>query len=78
MNGQIDAVIIDEAPSPKGVCGRPTRASPSCPATGWKSSIAPPWIGGTPRCKSAINTALNELMDDGTVDEIIAKYISAE
>ena len=25
---------------------------------------------------NAINTALNELMDDGTVHEIIAKYIS--
>ena len=32
----------------------------------------------TQALQNAINTALNELMDDGTVDEIIAKYISAE
>ena len=33
---------------------------------------------GNTALQNAINTALNELIDDGTVDEIIAKYISVE
>ena len=60
MNGQIDAVIIDEAPAKV--------EEQYCAAVD----------EGNTALQNAINTALNELMDDGTVDEIIAKYISAE
>ena len=33
---------------------------------------------GNTELLNAINTALNELMDDGTVQEILDKYITAE
>jgi len=76
VNGQIDAVIIDQAPAEEYV-----------KANAGLAILEGEWVtedyciavneGNTALCE-ALNTALNELITDGSVDEIIAKYISAE
>ena len=76
MNGQIDAVIIDQAPAQEYV-----------KANAGLTTLEGEWVtedyciavneGNTALCE-ALNTALNELQADGTVDTIIAKYINAE
>ena len=76
VNGQVDAVIIDEAPAKEYV-----------PANEGLTILPGNWVEeqycaavneGNEALLNAINTALNELIEDGTVEEIIAKYISAE
>ncbi len=76
MNGQIDAVIIDNAPAEEFV-----------KANEGLKILDSPWITedycaavdeGNEALLNAIDTALQELIDDGTVQEIMDKYISAE
>lgn len=50
MNGQIDAVIIDEAPAKEFVAAN--EGLTILPGNWWKSSIAPPWMRATPHCKT--------------------------
>jgi len=76
MNDQIDAVIIDKAPAEEYV-----------KANAGLTTLEGEWVTedycvavneGNTALLEALNTALNELQADGTVDEIIAKYINAE
>ena len=76
MNGQIDAVIIDEAPAKEFVAAN--EGHTILPGNWVEEQYCAAVDEGNTALQNAINTALNELMDDGTVDEIIAKYISAE
>ena len=76
MNGQIDAVIIDEAPAKEFVAAN--EGLTFLPGNWVEEQYCAAVDEGNTALQNAINTALNELMDDGTVDEIIAKYISAE
>lgn len=76
MNDQIDAVIIDEAPAKEFVAAN--EGLTILPGNWVEEKYCAAVNEGNTALQNAINTALNELMDDGTVDEIIAKYISAE
>ncbi len=76
MNGQIDAVIIDQAPAEEFVAANDGLTI--LPGNWVEEQYCAAVDEGNTALQNAINTALNELMDDGTVDEIIAKYISAE
>lgn len=76
LGGQIDAVIIDDAPARQYVA-----------ANDGLTILDTPWVEeeycaavdeGNTALPHAINTALNELMDDGTVQSIQDKYISAK
>lgn len=76
LNGQIDAVIIDNAPAEEFVA-----------ANEGLKILETPWITedycaavdeGDTALLEAINSALVELIDDGTVQEILDKYITAE
>ena len=75
-NGQVDAVIIDEAPAKEFVAAN--EGLTILPGNWVEEKYCAAVNEGNTELLNAINTALNELMDDGTVDEIIAKYISAE
>lgn len=76
MNGQIDAVIIDEAPAKEFVAAN--EGLTILPGNWVEEQYCAAVDEGNTALQNAINTALNELIDDGTVDEIIAKYISVE
>ena len=76
VNGQVDAVIIDEAPAKEFVAAN--EGLTILPGNWVEEQYCAAVDEGNTALQNAINTALNELMDDGTVDEIIAKYISAE
>lgn len=76
MNGQIDAVIIDEAPAKEFVAAN--EGLTILPGNWVEEKYCAAVDEGNTALQNAINTALNELIDDGTVDEIIAKYISVE
>ena len=76
LNGQIDAVIIDDAPAQEFV-----------EANEGLKILETPWITedycaavdeGNEALLNAINNALVEMIEDGTVQEILDKYITAE
>ena len=76
LNGQIDAVIIDNAPAEEFVA-----------ANEGLKILETPWITedycaavdeGNEALLTAINNALVEMIEDGTVQEILDKYITAE
>ena len=76
LNGQIDAVIIDDAPAQEYV-----------KANEGLKILESPWITedycaavdeGNEALLNAINNALVEMIEDGTVQEILDKYITAE
>ncbi len=75
-NGQIDAVIIDDAPAKVFVESNPGLAL-----------LEGEWVTedyaigvkkGNTQLLDAVNKALKELTDDGTVQKIIDKYIPAD
>ena len=75
INGTIDAVIIDNAPAQEYVA-----------ANDGLIILDGAWVEedycaavdeGNTALLNAINTALNELIENGTVQSIIDKYISA-
>ena len=76
VNGQVDAVIIDEAPAKEYVAAN--EGLTILPGNWVEEQYCAAVNEGNEALLNAINTALNELIEDGTVDEIIAKYISAE
>ena len=76
VNGQVDCVIIDEAPAKEFV-----KANPGLTLLEGKWVEEDYAIGitkGNTALVEAINKALKELKDDGTVANIIAKYIKAD
>ena len=76
VNGQVDAVIIDEAPAKEFVAAN--EGLTILPGNWVEEQYCAAVNEGNTALQNAINTALNELMDDGTVQEILDKYITAE
>ena len=76
LNGQVDCVVIDNGPAQEYVAATPGLeildgayvVEDYCAAVDQ----------GNEALLTAVNTALNELIDDGTVQAIMDKYISAE
>ena len=76
LNGQVDCVVIDNAPAQEYV-----KANPGLKILETEFSNEDYAIGvakGNTALLDAINGALKELIDDGTVQSIIDKYIPAE
>ena len=76
INGQVDCVIIDSAPANEYV-----KANPGLTLLdgNWvEEEYAIGLNKDNAALKSAVNTALEELIADGTVQQIIDKYITAE
>ena len=76
MNGQIDAVIIDEAPAKEFVAAN--EGLTILPGNWVEEQYCAAVDEGNEALLNAIDTALQELIEDGIVDEIMSKYISAE
>ena len=76
VNGQVDAVIIDEAPAKEYVAANDGLTI--LPGNWVEEQYCAAVNEGNTELLNAINTALNELMDDGTVQEILDKYITPE
>ena len=75
LNGQVDCVIIDNAPAQEYV-----KANPGLTILETEYVIEDYAIGmrkGNSALQEEINKALAELKADGTIDKIVAKYISA-
>ena len=76
LNGQVDCVVIDNGPAQEYVAATPGLeilegayvVEDYCAAVD----------EGNTALLEAVNTALNELIDDGTVQAIMDKYIAAE
>ncbi len=76
VNGQVDAVVIDNAPAQEFVA-----ANPGLKILDTEFAVEDYAIGfakGNTALKDAVNTALGELIADGTVQSIVDKYITAE
>lgn len=76
LNDQVDCVVIDKAPAEEFV-----KANPGLTILETEYAVEDYAIGcdkGNTALVTAINGALKELIADGTVDTIVAKYISAE
>ena len=76
MNDQIDAVIIDEAPADEFVAAN--EGLTILPGNWVEEDYCAAVDEGNTELLNAIDTALQELIQDGTVEEIISKYITAE
>lgn len=76
MNGQVDCVIIDNAPAHAFVAANPGL---SILEGDWvREDYAIGMAKGNTALQSAINNALAELTADGTIQAVLDKYISAE
>ena len=76
MNGQVDAVIIDQAPAEQYVAAN---EGPSILPGNWvEEDYCIAVDQGNTALLNAVQGALDELQADGTVDAIIAKYIKAD
>ena len=76
VNGQIDAVIIDQAPAEEFVAANDGLTI--LPGNWVEEQYCAAVDEGNEALLNAIDTALQELIEDGTVDEIMSKYITAE
>ena len=76
VNGQIDAVIIDQAPAEEFVAANDGLTI--LPGNWVEEKYCAAVDDGNEALLNAIDTALQELIDDGTVQEILDKYITAE
>ena len=75
-NGQVDCVVIDNAPAKEFVAANPGLKLLDTAYVEEDYAIG---IGkGNTELKDAINTALEELKADGTLQAIVDKYITAE
>ena len=75
MNGQVDCVVIDNAPAQEYVKANPGLKILDTEFANENYAIG--FAKGNTALKDAVNTALNELIEDGTVQSIIDKYIPA-
>ena len=76
MNGQVDCVVIDNAPAQSFV-----ESNPGLKILDTEFAVEDYAIGvnkGNTALVEAVNGALNELISDGTVQSIIDSYITAE
>ena len=78
INGTIDAVIIDNAPAQEYVAANPDAGLALLDGAWVEEDYCAAVDEGNTVLLEAINTALNELISDGTVQTIIDKYITAE
>lgn len=76
VNGQIDAVIIDQAPAEEFVAAN--EGLTILPGNWVEEQYCAAVDEGNTALLNAIDTALQELIEDGTVEEIMNKYISVE
>ena len=75
-NGQVDCVVIDNAPAKEFIVANPGLKLLDTAYVEESYAIG---IGkGNTELKDAINTALEELKADGTLQAIVDKYITAE
>ena len=75
-NGQVDCVVIDNAPAKEFVAANPGLKLLDTAYVEEDYAIG---VGkGNTELKDAINTALEELKADGTLQSIVDKYITAE
>ena len=75
-NGQVDCVVIDNAPAKEYIAANPGLKLLDTAYVEESYAIG---IGkGNTELKDAINTALEELKADGTLQAIVDKYITAE
>ena len=76
LNGQVDCVVIDDGPAREYVAANPGREilEGSYVTEDYCAAVDE----GNTALLNAINTALNELIEDGTVQSIMDKYIAAE
>ncbi len=75
-NGQVDCVVIDNAPAKEFIAATPGLKLLDTAYVEESYAIG---IGkGNTELKDAINTALEELKADGTLQAIVDKYITAE
>nr|WP_276857268.1 ABC transporter substrate-binding protein [Intestinimonas timonensis] len=78
INGTIDAVIIDQAPAEEYVAANADAGLTILPGAWVEEQYCLTVDDGNTVLLDALNTALNELIDDGTVQAIIDKYITAK
>lgn len=75
-NGQVDCVVIDNAPAKEFIAANPGL---KLLGTAYVEESYAIGVGkGNTELKDAINTALEELKADGTLQAIVGKYITAE
>ena len=75
-NGQVDCVVIDSAPAKEFIAANPGLKLLDTAYVEESYAIG---VGkGNTELKDAINTALEELKADGTLQAIVDKYITAE
>ena len=77
-NGQVDAVIIDNGPAKEFVEANPGLKILETPWVEEEYAIGLSKADSSDALNEAINNALQELIDDGTVQSILDKYITAE
>ena len=76
VNGQVDAVVIDSAPAKEYV---KANTGLTILSTAYKDeNYAIGMKKGNTALQTAINAALKQLTDDGTIKSIVDKYISAK
>ena len=78
INGTIDAVIIDNQPAQAYVAANPDAGLVILDGAWVEEDYCAAVNEGNTVLLDAINTALNELIADGTVQTIVDKYITAE
>ena len=78
INGTIDAVIIDNAPAQEYVSANADAGLTILDGAWVEEQYCAAVDEGNEALLTAINTALNELIEDGTVQTIIDKYITAD
>lgn len=76
MNGKVDCVVIDQAPAQEFVAANPGLTILDTEYANEDYAIG--MAKGNTALVDAVNGALNELIEDGTVQSIIDKYIPAE
>ena len=78
INGTIDAVIIDQQPAEEYVAANADAGLTILPGNWVEEDYCLAVDEGNTALLDALNNALNELKSNGTLDEIVAKYITAE
>ena len=76
VNGQVDAVVIDNAPAQEFVAANPGLKILDTEFANEDYAIG--FAKGNTALKDAVNTALEELIADGTVQSIVDKYIPSK
>lgn len=76
MSGKVDAVVIDSEPAKEYV--KRNNGLKILDTSYVEEEYAIGVSKDNPELRKAVNKALNELKEDGTVDKIVSKYITAD